>query len=145
MSRPPASVPWYAWLSPFAMLGAVIGGVAWVMSGPAGLFGYVFMALFGAAIGWIVVSVLWPARADRTCPRCGSERLERLDVSTTVGIRCAACGFEDDSKSSWLLAEDEGPPLESLVLRQRRPGTARTRRHPASGALQPKADDPVRG
>lgn len=131
--RPPG---WLAWLAPPAMLAGVLVGVAWVKAGPTGLWGYVLAALFAVAMGWIVVSVLWPARADRTCPRCGSEELERVDPRTTVGIRCAACGFVDESKSSWLLAEEEGP-LEGIVLeqRERRRGQRRRRR------LQPDAED----
>lgn len=101
------------------MLVAALAGVAWILHRPPNIWGYVFSILFLIAMSWIVISVLWPAHADRTCPECGSEKLERLDPSTTIGIRCSGCGFVDDSKSSWLLAEEEGP-LENLVLEQRR-------------------------
>ena len=68
---------------------------------------------------WIGISTLWPATADRSCPSCGEDGLERLDPQKTYGIRCRGCGFRDESVSAWLLAEEEGP-LEEIVLRQRR-------------------------
>lgn len=74
------------------------------------------------ALVWVMVSVFWPARADRTCPRCGAERLVRADPRTTLGVRCEACGHEDLEVSSWLLAEDEGDALEEMVISQRRRG-----------------------
>lgn len=67
---------------------------------------------------WVLAASLWPAKADRTCPQCGEDALERLDPDTTMGLRCTACGHTDPTKSGWFLAEDEGP-LEELVLRQR--------------------------
>lgn len=68
--------------------------------------------------GWVLVSALWPGRAERGCPACRKEALVRLDARTTVGLRCTACGWRDESASGWLLAEEEGP-LEELVLSQR--------------------------
>ena len=74
--------------------------------------------LVGAGLLWVGVSVFWPAKADRKCPRCEEEALERLDPDTTQGLKCASCGFVDEQATGWFLAEDEGP-LEDLVLRQR--------------------------
>ena len=61
-----------------------------------------------------------PRLPSRACPACGEERLERLDPTTTMGVRCAACGHEDPEATGWFLAEDEGDDLEPLVLEQRR-------------------------
>ena len=72
----------------------------------------------GLCLVWVLVSVFFPARADRSCPRCGEESLERLDRTRTTGIRCRACGFRDEQASAWLMAEEEGP-LEEIVLRER--------------------------
>lgn len=73
---------------------------------------------------WLVFTIFWPARADRTCPRCAEERLVRADPKTTVGVRCEACGHVDLHLSSWFLAEDDGDSLEQIVIRQR--GRGRT-------------------
>lgn len=123
-----------AWvLLPLVSLSAVAAGLWIVRSAPQGLAGWTLGAVLGAACLWILGSVLWPARAERTCPRCGAAALVRLDPRATHGLGCQRCGFQDESASAWLLAEEEGP-LEELVLdaRARRsrpppPGRARTR------------------
>jgi len=106
------------WLTPLAPLAAIAAALVVVRRPPGGLLGLVLLALLGAAVGWIVVSTLWPARAERTCPRCGRDGLARIDRWSTIGLRCRDCGWRDESRSSWLLAEEEGP-LERTVLRQR--------------------------
>jgi len=88
---------------------------AWL---PAAVLGTVLVA---ASI-WLLATIFWPARAERTCPRCGEERLVRADPQTTMGVRCEACGYKDLEISSWLLAEDEGDSLEQMVIAQRRRG-----------------------
>lgn len=108
-----------AWLVPPAMLCAVGLGAAIVLRAPRGLFGLVAGGMLAVVIGWILTSVLWPARADRTCPRCGKPGLRRMEQETTLGLRCELCDWEDESESGWLLAEEEGP-LEDIVLRERR-------------------------
>lgn len=106
------------WLvGPVALL-AALAAMALLRRGPSGLLGAVLIGLLALAMGWIFLSVFWPARAERTCPRCARAALVRLDARATIGIRCRACGFEDPSASSWLLAEEDGP-LESIVLEQR--------------------------
>jgi len=100
------------------MLGAVAGGYWIVMQGPRGVLWGILGAGVSIPILWVVVSTLWPARADRRCPRCRGEKLVRLDPRSTLGLRCTDCGYRDPSASSWLLAEEEGP-LEPLVLAER--------------------------
>ncbi|MCH2105520.1 MAG: hypothetical protein MK291_02630, partial [Planctomycetes bacterium] len=68
--------------------------------------------------GWILVSALHPAQADRVCPECGEEALQRLDPETTRGVTCSSCGYTDRDESSWFLAEEE-TVLEEIVLRER--------------------------
>ena len=51
--------------------------------------------------------------------------LERIDDSTTHGIRCKFCAWEEETTSSWLLAEDDADPLEDIVLSQRSRNEAR--------------------
>jgi len=107
-----------AWLLPPLLIGA-IGLGFWVLTQrPEGLFGLVFGGLVAVGLLWIVVSSLLPGKADRTCPSCGRKGLRRLDRSSTTGLRCAHCGWRDETASSFLLAEEEGP-LEDLVLDRR--------------------------
>lgn len=119
-------------LAPLLMLGAVGLAVAVINLGADSLVGWVGGAVGGAVVVWVLAASLWPAKADRTCPQCGEDALERLDPDTTMGLRCTACGHTDPTKSGWFLAEDEGP-LEELVLRQRAAKRAlrrqRRRRH----------------
>jgi hypothetical protein len=107
-----------AWLVPPLLLTVVAATFLFLRRGPDQLFGYAFGALLGLAFLWVGISVFWPARADRRCPNCGEEALERLDQDTTRGLVCRACRWRDSTASSWFLAEEEGP-LEQLVLRDR--------------------------
>jgi hypothetical protein len=104
-------------VAPALFLAAAVGGVALVRHAPPS-FGWVLAALLVLPAGWVLVSALWPARAERGCPRCGKDALERLDPNATHGLCCRACGYRDESASAWLLAEEEGP-LEPLVFAQR--------------------------
>lgn len=108
-----------AWLAPVAMLAAVVLALRIVRERPFQLAGLVLGVGLVAILAWIVTSVLWPARAERTCPACGRRALERIDPEATHGIVCSACGFRDETASAWLFAEEEGP-LEEIVLRERR-------------------------
>ncbi len=102
---------------PFFLLAVLLGaGIAW--RGPLSIFGLALGLLAFAPALWILISALWPARAERACPACSSGRLVRADPGSTVGIRCDSCGWHDDTASAWLLAEEEGP-LEEIVLRER--------------------------
>lgn len=113
------------WLvAPIALL--AIGFGLWLaLRRPQFLFWFLLGGLVLVPVGWTLVSALWPGKAERNCPACRKDALVRLDSSTTVGIRCTACGWRDESASAWLLAEEEGP-LEELVLAQR--GRRRERR-----------------
>jgi hypothetical protein len=115
---------------PLALLGALALAFAVTQARPAWLVGATLAAILALVAAWIILSVLWPGRADRTCPSCGAEALERLDASDVVGRRCGACGWRDAAESAWLLAEEEGEALEPLVPRRRR---ARRARHAGRG------------
>ena len=125
--RGPRPRAWLGYLIPPAMLAAVAGGFLIVMQGPRGVLWLIIGAGIVIPILWIVTSALWPAKADRRCPRCRGEKLVRMDPNTTVGLECTDCGYRDDAASSWLLAEEEGP-LEDIVLEERK----RRRRAPGS-------------
>jgi hypothetical protein len=117
--RPTESHAWLTILVPFLFLGAIAGGVLIIRSEPAWLLGTVLGLMLVTAICWIVISALWPAQADRTCPECGQETIERVDPEEVRGLTCSACDWEDPTASAWLLAEDEEPALEHLVQRRR--------------------------
>ncbi len=108
-----------AFLVPFPLFAAL--ALAFVILGPRplGIYAVVSGGLFAAILVWILISVLWPARAERRCPRCGGETLGRIDPNATIGVACSRCGFQDAERSAWLLAEEEGP-LERIVLEERR-------------------------
>lgn len=135
-------------LVPLAWIAAAAGGLWLVRRLPQAAFGWVAGAVLGLAILWILVSVLWPARAERTCPSCGRASLRRLDRETTLGLACEACGFVDESASSWYLAEEEGP-LEELVLSARRrtrpPSPPATAAGAARASRKTPVDSPPRG
>ncbi len=107
-----------AWLLPLGLLAAGIFGAVLIQRLGTGIFGWIFAGLVGLGLLWIVVSVLWPARAERTCPDCGRPGLVRLDTDLVHGLECTQCDYRDETASAWLLAEEEGP-LEELVLAQR--------------------------
>jgi hypothetical protein len=106
------------WFAPPVLLLAVLLGAGTARRGPFSLFGLVLLALALAPALWVLVSALWPARAERRCPACGRDGLARASPRSTVGLVCRACGWRDEESSSWLLAEEEGP-LEEVVLEQR--------------------------
>lgn len=116
--RAPRWLRFAGWFLPPAMLAAVAVGVLLVTSGPGWLLGAALSMLFGLGFGWMLVSVLYPARADRRCTHCGADALARIDPDATSGLLCRACGRRDETASAWLLAEEEGP-LERTVLRER--------------------------
>jgi Zn ribbon nucleic-acid-binding protein len=118
MARGKWSLTSLVWLSPVGMLLAVGAGAWLARSPPEYLLGVVLGTILVLALGWIAASVLWPARADRTCPACKKTTIERIDEDETHGIHCTACGWRDETTSSWLLAEEEGP-LEEVVLAER--------------------------
>jgi hypothetical protein len=106
-------------LIPLAMLGAV-GSVIYLVLRPGGgpsplVLGGVLALVFG----WVGVSVLWPSRADRKCPQCQAESLERLDPMGAVGVICQQCGWSDETASAWYMAEEELEALEPLAMEKR--------------------------
>jgi hypothetical protein len=109
------------------LLASVVVGALLVLRGPDRAFVLAVTALFGMALVWVLVSVFWPARADRTCPACGANAIRRLDPASTRGIACGACEFRDLEHSSFLLAEEEGVPLESIRIDDRARGRETSR------------------
>lgn len=109
---------WLSFVLPAALLAGACLPLVFIVRRPVGLFGWVLGIGFTAVLLWIVVSTLWPGRADRTCPECGGQGLRRLDPTTTRGLECSECGWSDPDESSWMIAEEEGP-LEEVVMRQR--------------------------
>jgi hypothetical protein len=105
------------WCAPALFLGAV-GVAAWIVFARPPLFGVLLAVLLVGPLSWILVSTLWPARAERRCPGCGADALVRSDPRATHGLACEQCGWRDESASAWLLAEEEGS-LEELVLAAR--------------------------
>jgi hypothetical protein len=101
------------------MLLATVCGLLLVQRGLDRTFGWALAALLGAAIVWMLVSVLWPARPDRTCASCGRTSLRRSDPRSTKGVSCGECGYEDASASSFLLAEEDAGSIEPIVLAER--------------------------
>ena len=116
---PHARAALVTWFAPLACLAAVLGGVAIVLTRPLALVWVLVGALVVVPAGWVLVSALFPGKAERRCPACAADTLVRLDARSTHGLGCRACGWRDESASAWLLAEEEGP-LEELVLAQRR-------------------------
>jgi hypothetical protein len=112
------------WLVAPLMLASIAAGLLFVLRGPDEVFGLAFGLVLALGIGWILVCALLPGKAERTCPACAGQGLERLDRRSTQGLRCRLCGWQDESASSFLLAEEEGP-LEDIVLRARRDGRRR--------------------
>lgn len=106
------------WCAPAFLLGAALLAFALVRAGPS-LTGALLALLVVAPTGWVLVSALWPARAERRCPACAADALARSDPHASHGLVCRACGWRDESASAWLLAEEEGA-LEELVLSERR-------------------------
>lgn len=107
------------WLIAPLILCSVVAAFLLVTRGADRLFAAAFAGVLALGMLWILVSALFPARADRRCPRCGDEHLVRLSADSTRGLRCRACAWRDPSASSFLLAEDDGVPLEDLALRER--------------------------
>jgi len=101
------------------MLAATVCGAYFVLRGPDRAFVVAVAGLFALAFAWMLISVLWPATADRTCSACGRAALRPLDAASTRGVACDACGFEDGASSSFLLAEADDRPLEPTVIRER--------------------------
>lgn len=110
---------WIPLMMPLLFLGAIALATAIVALRPDSILTWVGFGGAGLVLLWLAATTFWPARADRSCPQCGQETLERMDPATTMGLRCTRCSFEDDAASGWFLAEEEEPDLDSLVRRQR--------------------------
>jgi hypothetical protein len=115
------------WIIGPTMLAATVCAVILLRQGLDRTFAWALAALLTTILVWILVSVFWPARPDRTCPTCGSPALRRSDGRTTRGIVCNRCGYEDPDQSSFLIAEDEEGAIESIVIEERNGRRGRTR------------------
>ena len=107
------------WLLPPLLLAAIGAGLLFVMRGPDELFGLAFGAVLGLGLLWVLVSALFPGKADRLCPQCARDGLARIDPQSTQGLYCRHCSWRDESASAFLHAEDEGWPLEDIILKER--------------------------
>ncbi len=105
---------------PPLLLGSILFSAVLVLRRPDGLWAYVVGAMFVLVLGWIVVSSLWPGRAERKCPACEREGLVRLSAKSHKGLRCKLCGFEDADSSCFFLAEEEGTLEETVMLERGR-------------------------
>src|SRR5262245_10767997 len=68
-----------AWLAPVFLLAAVLLGAWIVLARPLSLFVGLLVVLATVPVGWVIVSSLWPARAERACPACRADALARID------------------------------------------------------------------
>ncbi len=105
--RPECAESRIAWLVGPLLLASVAAGMLYAFRGPDHLFGIALGVVMGLGFLWILVSVLFPARPDRTCPRCGNRALERLDPGSVHGLRCHMCQWENADAASFLLVEEE--------------------------------------
>ena len=104
-----------SWLIAPLLLSAVGAGTLFVFRGPDHLFGIAFGLVLGLGFLWILVSTMFPSKPDRTCPSCGGETLERLDATSTRGVTCSACSWNDETLSSFYMAEEEDEPGDFLL------------------------------
>lgn len=111
---------WAGWLIAPLCLASIAAGLLLITRGPDHLFGTAFGIVLALGLMWILACSLFPARADRKCPRCGAAALTRLDPRSAQGVRCRSCSWRDPLRSSFLLAEDDGADLEEIALRERR-------------------------
>ena len=118
-SKTPSHIDrWVWWLFPLLVFGAVaftFGLMSYI--GPSLPF-ILLGVVLALGVLWILASSISPAKADRTCPECNEEALERLDPDTTRGVICSSCGHIDREVSAWYLAEEE-TTLEKIVLSER--------------------------
>ncbi|MDE0903307.1 MAG: hypothetical protein OSB42_01640 [Planctomycetota bacterium] len=117
--NPPRPASWIAFLLPLILLGAVGLAAAILALGPDSILTWVGYGVAGLVLLWLGATTFWPARADRACPECGQESLERMDAKTTMGLVCTLCTYQDPQASGWFLAEEEETDLEDLVRQQR--------------------------
>ena len=123
MAKPQPKLPillsrWLWWILPLLVFGAIALALQLLKLGGTWLPYIILGATLLIGFSWILISALHPAQADRTCPECGEEALERLDPETTRGVTCARCGHTDRDASSWFFAEEE-TNLEEIVLAER--------------------------
>ena len=83
---------------PLLLLLGAAGAVALLRGGAAWLPYLVGGALALAWLAWTVASTLSPSvKPDRRCPRCREEALEPLRRGSPLGVRCARCGWRDET------------------------------------------------
>jgi hypothetical protein len=118
LCRPTHASSRATWLIGPVFLASTATGITFVLRGPDRFFGLALGTLLSLALLWVLISALFPAKPDRTCPSCGRGRLRRMDVNTTRGVVCRDCDHADPDQSSFLMAEEEGA-LEKIVLAER--------------------------
>ncbi len=98
VGAPPAgSMPARWLLVPSAALAATGLAVLLIRVGRAWLPYLVGGTLVFAWLVWVLVSSLTPGRTDRRCPRCGRSALVPLRRGIPLGVRCAECGYRDET------------------------------------------------
>jgi hypothetical protein len=124
-SREPAEVPvpgWVrfaGWFVPPIFLGVVLGTLVLLRRGPDEFFITILAVTVSMPVVWGLVSLFFPAYADRRCPECNELALESMDVDSPTGLECGACGYVDETAGAWKFAEERDAPLEPMVLKSR--------------------------
>jgi len=121
-ARPQPTPRWLgrlAWVVAPVLLLAVGAAFVLLRTQPAAFFTTVLVVVFLAPFAWGLVSVLFPAYADRKCPECGELSVEALSEEDLHGVHCTACGYVDRDASAWKFAEERDQPLEPFVLESR--------------------------
>ena len=106
-------------LMPLCMLASIGLVMILVIQPDEGPSPLIIGGILALLFGWIGISVLWPARADRRCQQCKTEYLQRMDPASALGLVCAQCGWSDATASGWYFAEEELDALEPLAMERR--------------------------
>jgi Zn ribbon nucleic-acid-binding protein len=107
------------WLVAPLLMVSVGSAFVLVRMQPQGFLTALLVVLFVLPFVWGLVSVFFPAYADRRCPDCGALAVEALAEDDLHGIRCTSCGYEDREASAWKFAEERDEALEPYVLQER--------------------------
>ncbi len=107
------------WFVPPIFLGVTLGTLVLLRRGPDEFFVGVLSITFALPVVWGLISVFFPAYADRRCPECKGLTLDSIADDALYGLSCSACGYVDESATAWKFAEERDAPLEPMVLKSR--------------------------
>ena len=82
------------WLVPFWLLLTLLG-VLFVVSSWSWIPYVAVGTIVLAAVVWVLVSVLSPAKPNRLCPQCQKEGLVKIRRGE-LGVHCEHCDFRDE-------------------------------------------------